>query len=159
MIVLFDDNGISIDGSTDLAVNDDQLMRFEACGWHVSSCDGHDPEAIEQAINQSRDSLDKPSLIACKTTIGFGSPNKAGTAATHGAPLGEEEIVATRESLNWPHQPFEIPQAVGSAWRRIGAMHGDKVKAWKNRLDESGQKDEFDRLISGRLPMHWESPA
>ena len=157
LIVLFDDNGISIDGSTDLAVNDDQLMRFEACGWHVSSCDGHDPEAIEQAINQSRDSLDKPSLIACKTTIGFGSPNKAGTAATHGAPLGEEEIVATRESLNWPHQPFEIPQAVGSAWRRIGAMHGDKVKAWKNRLDESGQKDEFDRLISGRLPMHWES--
>ena len=123
LIVLFDDNGISIDGSTELAVNDNQLMRFEACGWHVSECDGHDPDLIEQAIKQARDTQDKPSFIACKTTIGFGSPNKAGTAATHGAPLGEDEIAATRERLKWPHPAFEIPQAVTSAWRRIGAMH------------------------------------
>jgi len=158
LVVVFDDNGISIDGSTQLAVNDNQLMRFEACGWHVSECDGHDPDAIEQAIKQARETQDKPSFIACKTTIGFGSPNKAGTAATHGAPLGEDEIAATRESLKWPHPPFEIPQAVTSAWRRIGAMHTEKVEAWKNRLNESGQKDEFVRVMSGTLPEKWEDP-
>ena len=81
LIVLFDDNGISIDGSTELAVNDNQLMRFEACGWHASECDGHDPDAIEQVIKQAMEAQDKPSFIACKTTIGFGSPNKAGTSS------------------------------------------------------------------------------
>ena len=92
LIVLFDDNGISIDGSTDLAVNDDQLMRFGACGWDVSFCDGHDPDAIAQALNGAREEIKKPSLIAFRTVIGFGSPRKAGTASAHGAPLGEEEI-------------------------------------------------------------------
>jgi len=157
LIVFFDDNGISIDGSTDLAVNDDQLMRFEACGWNVSFCDGHDPDAIAQAINGAHEAQDKPSLIACKTIIGFGSPNKAGTAATHGAPLGEDEIAATREALNWPHSSFEIPEAVSSAWRRVGAMKNAKKEAWRKRLDDSGRKAEFERLISGTLPKDWQA--
>ena len=155
LVVLFDDNGISIDGSTDIAVNDDQMMRFGACGWDVSFCDGHDPDAIAQAINGAHETQDKPSLIACKTMIGFGSPNKAGTAATHGAPLGDEEIAATREALNWPHSPFEIPEAVSSAWRRVGAMKSAKMEAWRKRLDDSGRKAEFERLISGTLPKDW----
>ena len=155
LVVLFDDNGISIDGSTDIAVNDDQMMRFGACGWDVSFCDGHDPDAIAQAINGAHEATDKPSLIACKTMIGFGSPNKAGTAATHGAPLGDEEIAATREALNWPHSPFEIPEAVSSAWRRVGAMKNAKMEAWRKRLEDSGRKAEFERLISGTLPKDW----
>ena len=158
LIVFFDDNGISIDGSTDLAVNDDQLMRFGACGWDVSFCDGHDPDAISQAINGAHEAQDKPSLIACKTMIGFGSPNKAGTAATHGAPLGDDEIAATREALNWPHSSFEIPEAVSSAWRRVGAMKGAKMVAWRKRLHDSGRKAEFERLISGTLPKDWQDP-
>ena len=155
LVVLFDDNGISIDGSTDIAVNDDQMMRFGACGWDVSFCDGHDPDAIAQAINGAHEATDKPSLIACKTMIGFGSPNKAGTAATHGAPLGDEEIAATREALNWPHSPFEIPEAVSSAWRRVGEMKSAKMEAWRKRLEDSGRKAEFERLISGTLPKDW----
>ena len=157
LIVLFDDNGISIDGSTDLAVNDDQLMRFGACGWDVSFCDGHDPDAIAQAINGAHETQDKPSLIACKTIIGFGSPNKAGTAASHGAPLGDDEIAATREALNWPHSSFEIPEAVSSAWRRVGAMKSAKMEAWRKRLHDSGRKAEFERLISGTLPKDWQA--
>ena len=157
LIVLFDDNGISIDGSTDLAVNDDQLMRFGACGWDVSFCDGHDPDAIAQAINGAHETQDKPSLIACKTMIGFGSPNKAGTAASHGAPLGDDEIAATREALNWPHSSFEIPEAVSSAWRRVGAMKSAKMEAWRKRLHDSGRKAEFERLISGTLPKDWQA--
>ena len=157
LIVLFDDNGISIDGSTDLAVNDDQLMRFGACGWDVSFCDGHDPDAIAQAINGAHETQDKPSLIACKTIIGFGSPNKAGTAASHGAPLGDDEIAATREALNWPYSSFEIPEAVSSAWRRVGAMKSAKMEAWRKRLHDSGRKAEFERLISGTLPKDWQA--
>ncbi len=157
LIVLFDDNGISIDGSTDLAVNDDQLMRFGACGWDVSFCDGHDPDAIAQAINGAHETQDKPSLIACKTMIGFGSPNKAGTAASHGAPLGDDEIAATREALNWPHLSFEIPEAVSSAWRRVGTMKSAKMEAWRKRLHDSGRKAEFERLISGTLPKDWQA--
>ena len=157
LIVLFDDNGISIDGSTDLAVNDDQLMRFGACGWDVSFCDGHDPDAIAQAINGAHETQDKPSLIACKTIIGFGSPNKAGTAASHGAPLGDDEIAATREALNWPYSSFEIPEAVSSAWRRVGTMKSAKMEAWRKRLHDSGRKAEFERLISGTLPKDWQA--
>jgi len=156
LIVLFDDNGISIDGSTELAVNDNQLLRFEACGWNVSECDGHEPDAIEKAIRHAKENQEKPSFIACKTVIGFGSPNKAGTAATHGAPLGEDEIVVTRENLKWPHSPFEIPHSVANAWRNIGEMHTEKVDAWKNRLNNSGKKDEFERVLSGTLPHKWQ---
>ncbi|MDE0793646.1 MAG: transketolase, partial [SAR324 cluster bacterium] len=101
---------------------------------------------------------DKPSLIACKTMIGFGSPNKVGTAASHGAPLGDDEIAATREALNWPHSSFEIPEAVSSAWRRVGTMKGAKMEAWRKRLHDSGRKAEFERLISGTLPKDWQDP-
>ena len=156
LIVFFDDNGISIDGSTDLAVNDDQMMRFGAYGWDVSSCDGHDPDEIAQAINDAHEAQDKPSLIACKTMIGFGSPNKVGTAASHGAPLGDDEIAATREALNWPHSSFEIPEAVSSAWRRVGTMKSSKMEAWNKRLLDSGRKADFERLISGNLPKDWQ---
>ena len=158
LIIFFDDNGISIDGSTDLAVNDDQLMRFKAYGWDVVACDGHDIDAVEAAIERAIETSDKPSLIACKTTIGFGSPNKAGTAATHGAPLGDDEIAATREALNWPYPAFEIPEKVSNAWRNLGSRNQAKMEAWQERLDKSGRKEEFERVMSGTLPENWESP-
>ena len=158
LIIFFDDNGISIDGSTDLAVNDDQLMRFKAYGWDVAACDGHDIDAVEAAIERAIETSDKPSLIACKTTIGFGSPNKAGTAATHGAPLGDDEIAATREALNWPYPAFEIPEKVSNAWRNLGSSNQAKMEAWQERLDKSGRKEEFERVMSGTLPENWESP-
>ena len=158
LIIFFDDNGISIDGSTDLAVNDDQLMRFKAYGWDVAACDGHDIDAVEAAIERAIGTSDKPSLIVCKTTIGFGSPNKAGTAATHGAPLGDDEIAATREALNWPYPAFEIPEKVSNAWRNLGSRNQAKMEAWQERLDKSGRKEEFERVMSGTLPENWESP-
>jgi len=158
LIIFFDDNGISIDGSTDLAVNDDQLMRFKAYGWDVAACDGHDIDAVEAAIERAIETSDKPSLIACKTTIGFGSPNKAGTAATHGAPLGDDEIAATREALNWPYPAFEIPEKVSNAWRNLGSRNQAKMEAWQERLDKSGRKEELERVMSGTLPENWESP-
>ncbi len=112
----YDDNGISIDGEVDGWFTDDTPARFEAYGWHVvPDVDGHDPKALQAAIDKALAS-DKPSLICCKTIIGFGSPNKQGTEATHGAPLGEAEIAATREALAWPYAPFEIPTEIGAAW-------------------------------------------
>ena len=107
LIVLFDDNRISIDGPTSLAESDDTLKRFDAYGWATCRVDGHDPAAVAAALEAARTS-DRPSLIACRTTIGYGAPNKQGTAATHGAPLGAEEIAAARKALDWPHAPFEI---------------------------------------------------
>ena len=131
LIVLFDDNGISIDGATSLSVSDDQLKRFEASGWHVAGVDGHDGEAVALAIANARGVSDKPSLIACRTVIGYGAPTKAGTASTHGEALGTEEIAATREALGWAHAPFEIPDLILQEWRAIGAKHGDAYEAWQ----------------------------
>lgn len=153
MIVLWDDNSISIDGSTDLATSEDMGMRFEAAGWHVQAVDGHDPEAIEAAIAEAQRS-DQPSMIACKTTIGYGSPNKQGTAATHGAPLGDDEIANAREFLNWPHAAFEIPEAVLQEWRAVGANGAALVKEWQaefSKLDEFVRAD-FDRRQNKDLP-------
>ncbi|MEO3428869.1 transketolase [Pelagibius sp. CAU 1746] len=155
LIVLFDDNSISIDGSVDLTCNDDQIKRFEASGWETASVDGHDPEAVAAAIAAARES-DRPSLIACKTTIGYGAPNKQGTAATHGAPLGEEEIAAAREVLGWPYPPFEIPEAVLNAWRAVGRRSQDAVKAWQGRLEASEQRAVFERQMAGKLPEGWQ---
>ena len=118
LILLFDDNHISIDGSTELASSIDQLRRFEAYGWRAERIDGHDPAAVEAALAAAQ-SADRPSLIACRTTIGYGAPTKAGTAATHGSPLGAEEIAGAREKLGWPHPPFEIPEPVRAAWRGV----------------------------------------
>ena len=132
LIVLFDDNGISIDGSTDLSVSDDQLKRFEAAGWDATRVDGHDQDGVRAAIERARVS-DKPSLIACKTVIGFGSPNKQGTAATHGAPLGEDEIALTREAIGWSYPPFEVPDHILGAWRAAGSRGRAAFKAWNER--------------------------
>ena len=125
LIVLFDDNRICIDGPTDLTVSDDVLARFKAYGWDIGAADGQDPEAIARAIEQARAS-DRPSLIAMRTTIGFGAPKKAGSAATHGSPLGAEEIAGAREKLGWSYGPFEVPDDVtpglarGRRPRRVG---------------------------------------
>ncbi|NQV80501.1 MAG: transketolase, partial [Alphaproteobacteria bacterium] len=133
LIVLFDDNSISIDGPTSLSVNDDQLARFAASGWHVERADGHDPDDIARAMEAAtRDS--RPSLIACKTVIGFGAPKKQGTAATHGSPLGAEEIAAARVELNWPHPPFEIPAGILDSWRAVAGRGRGQSRAWLQRL-------------------------
>lgn len=133
LIVLFDDNHISIDGPTDLAVSDDQLKRFEASGWHVGRIDGHDPVAIAQAIEAARQETSRPSLIACRTIIGFGAPNKQGSASTHGSPLGEDEITAAREALGWSYPPFEVPEHILAAWRAAGRRGRKAYEAWTER--------------------------
>ncbi len=153
LIVLFDDNQVSIDGPTDLAVSDHQPRRFEACGWDTQAIDGHDPEAVAAAIARARDS-DRPSLIACRTVIGYGAPNKQGTAATHGNPLGENEVAAAREALGWTEAAFEIPEPVLTAWRAAGARGGASHAAWRRRHRAAADRvrSEFDRIIGGRLP-------
>lgn len=153
LIVLFDDNGISIDGATDLTVSDDQTARFAACGWDVARVDGHDPDAIDQAITAAKQT-DRPSLIACRTVIGFGAPNKQGTSATHGAPLGGDEIAAARELLGWPHAPFEVPDNILGAWRAAGQRSAPAHTAWQKNLaalDDSARAG-FDEIQSGDLP-------
>ena len=138
LIVLWDDNSISIDGPTSLSVSDNQVARFAASGWNTISVDGHDPAAISAALAKARGDASKPWLIACKTTIGYGAPTKAGKSSTHGEPLGEEEIKGTREALGWPYPPFEIPEQVLMAWRAVG-QHGAKERAeWKQKLDKAG---------------------
>jgi len=156
LIVLWDDNSICIDGPTDMTVADDQLKRFEASNWDVDSVDGHDPEAVAAAIERAKAS-DKPSLIACKTVIGHGAPNKQGTAATHGAPLGDDEIAAAREKMGWPHAPFELPNEVVAAWRTIGERGSDAHAAWTANLAamDGTLRSEFERALSGKLPEGW----
>ena len=153
MIVLWDDNEICIDGKTDMTVSDDQLKRFEASNWHTIAVDGHDMDAVNAAIEAAKNDA-RPSLIACKTTIGYGSPNKGGTSATHGAPLGHDEIAASREFLNWPYEAFVVPDDILSAWREAGSR-GEKVSAaWKekfNALDHE-TKSDFNRRLKKDLP-------
>jgi transketolase len=153
LIVIFDDNGISIDGPTSLTVSDDQVARFKALGWHTQAIDGHDPDAIAAAITKAK-AFDKPSLIAAKTTIGYGAPNKGGTAGSHGAPLGDDEIALTRKALNWPHEPFVIPNDVLSAWRAIGARGADAHNSWGGRLAKSdaATRGAFKAAMDGVLP-------
>src|SRR5215468_2832659 len=133
LIVLFDDNGISIDGPLSLADSVDQVKRFEACGWNAERIDGHDPQAIAEAIERARHS-DKPTMIACKTTIGFGAPTKAGKASSHGSPLGADEIKGARERLGWTSPPFEIPADILNWWRGVGQRSKAAHKAWDERL-------------------------
>ena len=153
LIVLYDDNDISIDGPLSLAETGDALGRFDAAGWDTVRIDGHDTDAIEKAIAAARQS-DKPSLIACKTQIGYGSPNKAGTSGVHGAPLGDEEIGLTREQLGWSHAPFEVPSDVLDAWRMAGRAHASTRKAWEERLNgqNAETKNRFERVVAGDLP-------
>jgi len=153
LIVLFDDNDITIDGGTELSASDDQLARFQASGWDVARIDGHDADAIDAAITAAKAS-DKPSLIACRTIIGYGAPNKEGTAATHGAPLGDEEIAATRDRIGWSHPPFEIPDDVLSAWRDAGARGNAARAAWSERHAAlaADRRQAFDDAVAGTLP-------
>jgi transketolase len=155
LIVLYDDNDISIDGGTEMSLSDDALGRFDSYGWHTQRCDGHDPAALGAAMEAAIAS-DKPSLIACKTVIGFGAPNKQGTSGVHGAPLGADEIAAARAALGWPHEPFVIPNEIVSAWREAGSRSAGDREAWSGRLAQSGDSAEFQRAVAGDLPKGWE---
>jgi len=153
LIVLFDDNGITIDGSTDLSTSDDQKKRFEASGWDVQAIDGHNPAAIRTAIKKAKQTS-TPSMIACKTTIAYGAPTKAGKNSSHGSPLGDDEIKGTREALGWNSPAFEVPEEILNNWRKIGSHGYEKENAWKEKLNSLtfDKKAEFERLISGKLP-------
>lgn len=149
LIVLYDDNQISIDGSTSLSMSSHEQGRFQAYGWHVIAVDGHDPEQIEAALDEAL-GTSKPSLIACRTQIGRGSPGKVGTAGVHGAPLGADEIEATRKALAWDHSPFEIPAPILDAWREVGGRQAEARQAWQARLEASSVKDDFLAAMDGK---------
>lgn len=153
LIVLWDDNNISIDGAVSVSDSTDQAARFKSCNWNVLAVDGHDQEAISQAIETAKSS-DKPTMIACKTKIGYGAPNKAGTAGAHGAPLGDEEIALTRQALGWDAQPFDIPSDILDAWRLAGLRSASLVKDWEKRLADKEQdlRCDFERRMRGELP-------
>jgi len=156
LIVLFDDNHISIDGATSLSCSDDQTMRFKASGWNVCRIDGHDPQAISAAIRQARAS-DRPSLIACRTVIGFGAPNRQGSEKVHGAPLGADETAKTRSALRWPYPAFEIPDAVLAEWRELGGRGRDARRAWIERSRSAckagnGERSPFHDALNRKLP-------
>ncbi len=153
LIVLFDDNHISIDGPLSLSESGDTLGRFKAANWAATRIDGHDGQAISAAIEHAKSS-DRPSLIACRTTIGFGAPHKQGTAASHGAPLGEEEVAAARNKLGWEAPPFEIPDEILNAWRTAGAKAKPAHDAWVIRLAGLAPEErrEFERTLNGDLP-------
>ena len=161
LIMLYDDNEISIDGRVEGWFTDDTPGRFESYGWKViREIDGHNFESIDQALKEAKNS-DKPTLICCKTEIGKGSPNKAGSADAHGAALGDDEIVLTRENINWPHEPFFIPEDIYKDWdhKSIGQNIEDQ---WLEKLNEyaknyPSEAKEFERLVSGELPVEFES--
>ena len=156
LIVFYDDNGISIDGEVEEWFSDDTPARFEAYGWQVLKADGHDGEAIAKAIESAQGESSKPALICCKTVIGFGSPNKGGTSATHGAPLGEEEVAAVRQELGWPHAPFMIPEDIKQAWDATEKGFSAET-AWKEKLviyeeEYPELAMELVRRVKGELP-------
>jgi transketolase len=148
LIVLWDDNGITIDGKISLADSTDQIARFEASGWNAQRVDGHDRHAIIAAL-KSAQNADKPTLIACRTIIGKGAPKKQGTSATHGSPLGAEEAAAAREALRWPHPPFDIPADILDQWRAIGARGRNARTLWTSRLSSSPERGAFEHALKG----------
>ena len=150
LTVLWDDNKITIDGSTDLSTSEDIPARYSATGWHVESCDGHDPADIRRAIDAAL-ADPRPSLIACRTIIGFGAPNKQGTSATHGAPLGADEIAAARKELGWTAEPFVIPADIASAWAAFGERGKTLHAEWNDRLASNQNKKEFENRLSGKV--------
>jgi len=151
LIVLWDDNKITIDGAVDLSSSEDVRARYAATGWHVVSCDGHDVADVRRAIDEAL-ADPRPSLVACATKIGYGAPNKAGTSGVHGSALGEAEVAAAREFLGWSAEPFVIPEDIAAAWQAIGAKGGDAHAAWADRLGSNAQKAEFERRMAGELP-------
>jgi transketolase len=160
LIAFWDDNGISIDGHVEGWFTDDTPKRFEAYGWHViPGVDGHDPEAVKKAIETAKAMTDKPTLICCKTTIGFGSPNKAGSHACHGAPLGQEEINLTKAALGWDHEAFEVPKNIYTGWDATDKGTAAE-KAWNEKFAEYKKAfpelaAEFERRMAGELPADW----
>jgi transketolase len=160
LIVLFDNNGISIDGKLELADSVDQIKRFQAAGWNAHSIDGHDPDAIAAAIEMAQSS-DKPTMIACRTTIGFGAPTKAGSEKAHGSPLGADEIAGARKALGWGEPPFQIPGEVLANWRAAGQRSKELHKEWKGRLAAlaTEKRAEFTRRMRGELPKEKLSSA
>lgn len=163
LIVFYDDNGISIDGEVEQWYADDTPKRFEAYGWQVLSVDGHDPDAIGDAIQKAQAEKKQPTLISCKTIIGFGSPNKQGTSATHGAPLGDDEIAATRAALEWPHAPFVIPEEIKQAWDATEKGFTAE-SAWKEKLviyeeEYPELAMELVRRLKGQLPSYFDTKA
>jgi transketolase len=151
MIVLWDDNRITIDGSTDLSTSEDIAARYAAYGWHVAQCDGHDFGEIRRAIGEAL-ADPRPSLVRCRTIIGWGAPNKQGTSATHGAALGADEVAAARKQLVWESGPFQIPDGILDRWRAAGRRGGKAHEEWRARLAASGKRDELVRRMEGRLP-------
>ncbi|MEI4508001.1 transketolase [Sphingopyxis sp. CCNWLW253] len=152
LTVLWDDNKITIDGSTDLSTSEDIPARYAATGWHVESCDGHDPADIRRAIDAAL-ADPRPSLIACRTIIGFGAPNKQGTSATHGAPLGADEIAAARKELGWTAEPFVIPADIASAWAAFGEKGKTLHATWNDRVASNEKKKEFEDRLSGKIVL------
>ncbi len=154
LICLFDDNKISIDGPTSLATSEDATLRFASAGWRVLDVDGHDPAAVETAIAAARQDDRRPTMIRCHTVIGYGAPTKAGTASTHGSPLGEKEVAGAREKLGWAHPAFVVPNEVVAAWRAYGARGAADYEAWTKRLAAvpAEKRAEFERVIAGDLP-------
>jgi len=150
LIVIFDDNSITIDGPTSLADSTDQVKRFEAAGWKAWRIDGQDADAVDKALDEAKKS-DRPVLIAAKTTIGFGAPKKAGTASSHGSPLGAEEVAGARKALHWPYEPFVIPDEIVGAWRKAGSRSRGTRDAWAKRLAASEKRMEFSRRVSGKI--------
>jgi transketolase len=151
LIVLWDDNRITIDGPTDLSTSEDIEARYAAYGWHVVRCDGLDAADVRRALDEAL-ADPRPSLVACHTIIGFGAPHKQGTAATHGAALGADEVAAARETLGWDYPPFEIPDEIADSWREAGTRCRKEHEEWRARLAASPHRDEFTRRMDGRLP-------
>ncbi len=156
LIVLWDDNGISIDGKVSMTDSTNQLARFAASGWTVSACDGHNPGEIAAALSAAQ-SADRPVLIACKTVIGFGAPTKAGTSGSHGSPLGPDEIAGARKALGWEYEPFVVPNELMDAWRKAGSRGATDRATWAARLAASPKKEEFTRRMSGKLPANFDA--
>ncbi|WP_250517011.1 transketolase [Caballeronia sp. INDeC2] len=159
LIAFWDNNSISIDGATSLSVSDNEVERFRASGWHVLEIDGHDTDAIREAITTARSVTDQPSMIACKTIIGFGFPTKAGTQKAHSDAPGEAEIAGAREILGWSAPPFVIPEPLLNEWREIGAKGAQSREAWKQRVASAPDESrlEFERRNDGQLPADWKS--
>ncbi|MFM7027444.1 MAG: transketolase [Chakrabartia sp.] len=151
LIVLWDDNRITIDGRTDLSTSEDIAARYRATGWHTEACDGHDFADIRRAIAAAL-AEDRPSLIACRTLIGKGAPNKQDSSGIHGSPLGADEVAATRTALGWTAEPFVVPADILDAWRTAGARHAPTHADWQARLASNAKGAEFSRRMSGDLP-------
>lgn len=154
LIVLWDDNKITIDGAVDLSSSEDVRARYVATGWHVVSCDGHDVADVRRALAEAI-ADPRPSLVACATKIGYGSPNKAGTSGVHGSALGPDEVAAAREFLGWTAEPFVIPEDIAAAWKAIGAKGGEVRTAWEARLASDEKGGEFARRMGGDLPANF----